>query len=218
MKTKMGWVVMLAFVLCSARGMAQSENMPVVSPEMLNVLYAGIENPVQIAIPGVLPDRIRVGVSNGTISGKDGYYIIRVSGQMSCILDISYLDDEGVTVKAGEKHFRIKHLPEPVIIIGPGYRDHSYISRNELLEHASLGIEVDVPFDYTHYILSFSMRATKGRKQIVLAATGRSFTQEMKNLIQKLDSGCMVYFEEIKVKGPAGSVRLMAPVQVMVVD
>ena len=40
----------------------------VVSPTAMNVMYKGIQNPIDVSVPGVSPDKIMVRVVNGTVT------------------------------------------------------------------------------------------------------------------------------------------------------
>ena len=40
----------------------------VVSPTAMNVMYKGIQNPIDVSVPGVSPEKIRVRVVNGTVT------------------------------------------------------------------------------------------------------------------------------------------------------
>ena len=40
----------------------------VVSPTAMNVMYLGIPNPIDVSVPGVSPDKIRIRVVNGSFT------------------------------------------------------------------------------------------------------------------------------------------------------
>ncbi len=44
----------------------------VVSPTAMNVMYYGIPNPIDVSVPGVSPDNIRIRVVNGYIHNRKG--------------------------------------------------------------------------------------------------------------------------------------------------
>ena len=40
----------------------------IVSPTAMNVMYCGIPNPIDVSVPGVSPDKIKIRVVNGTVT------------------------------------------------------------------------------------------------------------------------------------------------------
>ena len=57
----------------------------VVSPTKLNLFYIGVDNPVEISVPGVSPDKIFPSINNGTIRKEGNGYIVNPAraGQMA---------------------------------------------------------------------------------------------------------------------------------------
>ena len=66
MKKMVGMILFLVMVpfIVNAQGTSQDA---VVAATNMNVLYLGIANPVEVAVPGVLSDKVTVTLSNGTI-------------------------------------------------------------------------------------------------------------------------------------------------------
>ena len=50
----------------------------VISAEAMNVIYAGIDNPVSVAVPGYFSNQLSVSINYGEIRGDSGNYIIAV--------------------------------------------------------------------------------------------------------------------------------------------
>lgn len=216
MKTHTGIAVLTAVVLLSVQSLAQVNEVTVVALEKMNVLYVGIDNPVQIAISGVPSDKMIVSAQGGLISGERGHYNIKVTNGMDCILNISYLNDSGDTIKTGEQHFRILKIPYPTIVVGQRLYDHSFTSRDELIKNPNLDVEHHMPFDFPYRILSFSLRVNKGPQPEIYKAMGSSLTKEMTSAITNLSNGSKLYFEDIKVLSPDGAVRIVDPVELLI--
>jgi gliding motility-associated protein GldM len=49
----------------------------VISPTKMNVFYAGVDNPVEISVPGVSDNDIRPALSGGSMSGSKGKYVVK---------------------------------------------------------------------------------------------------------------------------------------------
>ena len=77
--------VILAFVIVvftTMRMKAQNTSdsfLPVVSATKMNILYAGLPNPVAIAVPGYKSEDLQVSISNGNITEGNlpgEYYVV----------------------------------------------------------------------------------------------------------------------------------------------
>lgn len=83
----------------------------VISPTKMNVLYRGVDNPLEVSVPGVDPSKLIV---SGTGVKKSGNgYIADVTrnkgGKMK--ISVSVKDGDKVT-NMGSKEFRVKSLPD----------------------------------------------------------------------------------------------------------
>ena len=47
-----------------------------ISPTKMNVFYEGIENPVEISVPGIPSENLNVTISTGKITRRGGGYIV----------------------------------------------------------------------------------------------------------------------------------------------
>jgi len=70
----------------------------VISPTKMNVLYIGVDNPIDISVAGFSADKISAGISSGSLSRKGGSsYIARVRRAGKCRISVSATDDNGNT-------------------------------------------------------------------------------------------------------------------------
>ena len=56
------------------------EPMATVSATMMNVLYAGIDNPISISVPGVAMKDISASMTNGTLTRSGDHWVARPAG------------------------------------------------------------------------------------------------------------------------------------------
>ena len=205
-------IVVLIAMSISVKLMAQTENLVVVSADKMNVLYIGIDNPVSIAVPGIASDKIKVSINNGTISGSNGKYIIRVDKVMETIIEVSAEIKPGETQKLESSIFRIKRIPDPIPCIGNNCNSNFYISKEELLKDPQINVSLNLPFDFKFEVISFSLTYVVDKNLLTETAIGNKFTQQMIDAITKLADGSKVYIEDIKVKGPDGALRMLPAV------
>ena len=90
----------------------------------MNVMYYGIPNPLDVSVPGVSPDNIKIRVVNGTIStervknsrGENfrGDWSVRPSSERQNVqVIVSSTDASGKTVSYAPYEFRVKAVPKP---------------------------------------------------------------------------------------------------------
>ena len=77
----------------------------------MNVLYLGIANPIEIAVPGVTSDKVSATITNGTINRTTSGWEVKPSSLNDLVLTI-LVDNK----KVNEKKFRVKPIPSPVAV------------------------------------------------------------------------------------------------------
>lgn len=180
----------------------------VIAPTKMNVLYLGVDNPVDISLPGVAPDKVSATISRGTIKQAAlGSYIVQ-PGAGAPTVDITvYAEMEGRRkVAMGTKTFRVKRVPPPTPkIIGVTGK---IADKNQL--EASIGIIAEMPqdfdFDLKYRVVSFKLSATISGFLQERESTSSRFTDEQKRIIGSLRSGNQVAITEVKAVGPSGDI------------
>ena len=96
---------------------AQVNSAPFVVSEAtkMNVVYAGIENPLSIAISDILPENLYITANKGSLKGTNGKYLLWIPYQEKGSVDITiYHFKDGKMDKIDTRTFRIKSVPKPV--------------------------------------------------------------------------------------------------------
>ncbi|MFW5710062.1 MAG: gliding motility protein GldM, partial [Bacteroidota bacterium] len=138
-----------------------SEPSLTISATKMNVFYLGVDNPVDIAVPGVTSDQIDVNVTNAAIRKVSGSsYVInprRPGNSMVTVL----ANIDGNRQNMGFKEFRVDLVPDPEAQIA-GEKGGS-VRKNVLL--AQNGILAAMPewfkFDLTFKVTSFTVSTTQ---------------------------------------------------------
>ncbi|MDE6359496.1 MAG: gliding motility protein GldM, partial [Duncaniella sp.] len=88
-----------------------------VSATMMNVLYAGINNPMSISVPGVPMSGVSATMTNGTLTRQGDQWIARPAkvGENATITVTANIDGGPQTVATST--FRVRKLPDPVAFI-----------------------------------------------------------------------------------------------------
>jgi gliding motility-associated protein GldM len=176
----------------------------VASPERMNVLYLGVDNPVSIAVSGISMNRVTASIQHGEIAGKNGNYIARVTGLAGPITKLTIFVD---SKEVATKEFRVKNLPDPTPKVG-GLRG-GRVDRDWFVAQTGLRADLEnFDFDLDCDILSFEMSTNiDGNLKIAKQEHGNKFTDEQILLIKQATTEKDIYFENIIVKVPDGTIR-----------
>jgi len=186
----------------------------VVSPDKMNVLYVGVDNPVSISAPGVVPENLVPSISGGgTISGSKGKYIVRVNSPgMNVNIDVRGKSADGKGSQLlGTSLFRVKAVPDPQATIGgltPGT-----VSVSQFKAQGGMIANLkDFDFDMRFDVISFRMLYFAARKDVEpFANTGAIYNAKLQQIIRNAKAGDRFIFDEVKVVGPDKITRKLPP-------
>ena len=86
------------------------------SADKMNVMYAGLDNPITVSVPGIPNEQVRVTCDNGTLTPLGGgKYSVTGPKAGMCHINISALTDSGAAKPMGNMEFRVKNLPAPLV-------------------------------------------------------------------------------------------------------
>jgi len=179
----------------------------VVSPTKMNVFYIGVDNPVDVSVPGVPPGKVSPFITGGGSIVRSGNgYVVRVKSVGKVNVGAT-ADLDGQKKNMGSKEFRVKKVPDPVAKVG-GERGGT-VSKNWLSAQTGVAAVMEnFDFDLRFNVVGFNVSAVlKGGYSEDARSTGAAFTGAQQNLIRSVQSGRKVYIEDIKAKGPDGSIR-----------
>lgn len=179
----------------------------VISPTKMNVFYRGVQNPVEIAVPGADPNKIKV--SGGGVSGSPGNYFANVDGfkgvsEVTVNVSVEETQADGTTklVPYGNKKFRIKGLPQAV---GMVYQKTDVM----LSPNAVKGLEVKAEFQD----FAFELPITVTGFEITIPGfppekiNGSRLTSSVKTKLDRLRPGSTITIRKIEARG-AGNLKI----------
>lgn len=189
-----------------------------VSADMMNVLYAGYENPMSISVPGIPVNKIVATMSGGQLKsvapgkfvahpaavGKDA--VITVSAQM-----------EGRVQEMGKFTFRVRKLPDPTAFIefhtvdGPERFRGGKISKQQLMSALGIGAAIDdgllnIGFRVNGFETVFFDNMGNAIPEV---SNGADFTVRQKDRFRALGRGKRFYISKIRAVGPDGIQRTL---------
>lgn len=174
----------------------------VASPTKMNVLYRGVENPIELSVPGVPADRVQASISSGTIRRQgQGWVASGVAGTHAEVYAVATLP-EGGTRRIGPVRFRVKDLPPPTAFVaGKSALDHQ-VKRSELTAAQGVAARlIDVEWDDPWKVQQFELMVQRrGGTPLQFTGQGNMFTPEMKAALAAVRPGDKVYVERIKAR------------------
>ena len=191
-----------------------SQNVAVALDKM-NILYAGIDNPVTIAVANRPAKSLIVKTTNGTITGQNGAYIYRGNTMGTAEISV-YLKKGNKLVRQGSSFFRVKNIPPPVFKIGSG---KSAVSKAEIANQNYVRAELEnFDFDIRFTIDSFSVYFIPSDTCIcaLIKNIGNKINDTLKTALQKLKPNDQLVFKNIYAKHPNGESIELYPVFVRI--
>ena len=184
-----------------------------VSASAMNVLYYGIENPIDISVPGIGPDKIQATMVNGTItrgqvknsSGEffNGSWIAKpqVEGKLAQIVVSADMNGNGKFVQVGVAPFRVKAVPPPVAEFANV--QGGAVARNAIIAQPGVFAvmkDFDFPLNYT--VTQFKLGYYDKGFFVSQASTSNRLTDKQKDMLNSITRGTKLMIEDIKAIGP----------------
>lgn len=175
-----------------------------------NILYVGINNPIEIYVPGIPDDKISVTISNGNIRKSHRNFIARIRRPGKSIITV-FENINGVNKKIASKVFRGKRVPDPVAkIFG---KTGGKISKNYLRSQSGVLVQLeDFNYDVKFRVTGFAVSACIRGFFHEVRSKGNQFTSKQRQLMSSLKKGDKVFIDNIRAKGPDGSIRKLPPI------
>ena len=169
----------------------------VVSLDNMQVLYAGIENPITASVPGVDSRNVKVSISEG--QGKlvqaegDGKFMLTPAvGCKKIVLSVDAAIDKG-TQHMGSPVYKVRTIPAPIITVA-GLRDGAKASRSSLASGVKVSARAAEGFDFKipkGSIRVMSLEIYVGNKGF--NCNGDNFEADALSAIKRANRGDKVY-------------------------
>ena len=184
------------------------------SADIMNVLYAGYDNPMSVSVPGVASSKLSVSMTGGQLTPKgDGHYIARPTNVGGDAVFTVVAQNEGRSQEMGKFTFRVRKLPDPTAYIPVG-DDHflgGRLPKQILMNTDKLGAAIDdgllnIPFTVHGFETVFYDNMGNAVPEVSQSA---SFTDRQKTMMRSLSRGKRFYITKIRATGPDGIERTL---------
>jgi gliding motility-associated protein GldM len=181
----------------------------IVSPTAMNIMYNGIPNPIDVSVPGVSPDKIKIKVNNGTFTTEKvknskgepfkGGWAVRPNAVGVNVEVIVSAEMNGKTVQLAPYMFRVKKVPPPIA----SFADKSQGSVGKALAIAQQGVFAKLPdfdFDLTYEVTEFTLFYTDKGADFEEKSSSYLLTSKQKSIINAMTRGKTLLIKDIKAK------------------
>lgn len=188
-----------------------------VALDKMNVFYIGVPNPISVSAGGVAPSELSVSGSGGIkLAPKGaGKYEVTATTPGTVTINVSAKTKDGMKPQ-GTFKFRVKKIPDPVAKVGG-------VSGNVDMKKVNLstigGVVADLPgFDFEAKFIVTSFELTAVVKGVLKSevCSGNSLSSAARQILSTAGVGSKVFIENVKAKGPDGSIRNIPGVTIKV--
>ncbi|MGN0220885.1 MAG: GldM family protein, partial [Prevotella sp.] len=198
-----------------------------VSADLMNVLYAGYNNPLSVSVPGVPLNKVQATMSGGTLQPVGpGRYIARPTAVGKDVTITVTSTNTGRTQQMGQYTFRVRKLPDPtpyITVKDEQGNSSRFVGGNltkaALMAADGIGAAIDDGIlDIGFKVLEFeTVFYDNMGNAVLMASQGDRFSQRQKDTFRKLTRNRRFYISRITAVGPDGINRkLNATMEVIV--
>ena len=193
----------------------------IVSPTAMNVMYYGINNPIDVSVPGIGPDKLKIKVVNGSFSTEKvkksggeyfkGAWAVKPNAVGQNVQVIVTADINGKPVQYAPYDFRVKSIPLPVAIFAN--KSTGTVPRaTAAAQQGVFAILPDFDFDLQYTITGFTVLYSDKGSDFEESSSNSNLTAKQKDLIGRLTRGKNLIIKDIKALGPDGRTKELQPV------
>ena len=188
-----------------------------VSADLMNMLYAGYNNPISVSVPGVPLNKVQATMTGGTLQPiGPGRYIARPSQVGKDVTITVSSTNTGRPQQMGQFTFRVRKLPDPTPYIAlkdeqgnPTRYKGGGLSKANLMLANGIGAAIDDGIlDIGFKVLEFETVFFDNMGNAVpMVSQGDSFSARQKETFRKLSRNKRFYISRITAVGPDGIQR-----------
>jgi len=190
-----------------------------VSADLMNMLYAGYNNPISVSVPGVPLNKVSATMTGGTLQPTGpGKYIARPAavGKDATITVVS--NDGGRSQQMGQFTFRVRKLPDPTPYIAlkdeqgnPSRYKGGALLKGNLIAADGIGAAIDDGIlDIAFKVSGFETVFFDNMGNAVpMSSDGARFSSRQKETFRKLSRNRRFYISRVHATGPDGIQRTL---------
>jgi len=198
-----------------------------VSADLMNVLYAGFDNPVSVSVPGVAASQISISVTNcrnQTKTGK-GWIIKPATVGTPCKISVS-ANIDGRNQPIATKEFRVKKLPDPLAMLEVNganggkelFKGGKAIAKSQLITARRIVAKLDdADLEVKYKVLEFTLSYFDSMGNTLLEkASGDQLTDRQLKVFKDMTKAKTVYITNTQAIGQDNLRRTLPPVEIKI--
>jgi gliding motility-associated protein GldM len=193
----------------------------IISATAMNVMYYGINNPIDVSVPGISPDKLKIKVINGSFSTEKvknskgenfkGAWAVKPNAVGQNVQVVVTADINGKPVQYAPYDFRVKSIPNPVAIFAN--KSTGTVPRaTAAAQQGVFAILPDFDFDLQYTVTGFTVLYSDKGSDFEESSSNSNLTAKQKDLIGRLTRGKNLIIKDIKALGPDGKTKELLPV------
>jgi gliding motility-associated protein GldM len=193
----------------------------IVSATAMNVMYYGINNPIDVSVPGISPDKLKIRVVNGSFSAEKvknskgdnfkGAWAVKPNAVGQNVQVLVTADINGKPVQYAPYEFRVKSIPNPVALFAN--KSTGTVPRaTAAAQQGVFAVLPDFDFDLQYTVTGFTVLYSDKGADFEESSTSSNLTPKQKDLIGRLTRGKNLIIKDIKALGPDGRTKELLPV------
>ncbi|MBQ0057949.1 MAG: gliding motility protein GldM [Bacteroidales bacterium] len=202
-----------------------SEPLATISNTMMNVMYAGIDNPVSISVPGVAASQISASMTNGTLTRSGNGWVAKPKEVDKDAVITVTANQNGRSMQVSQMSFRVRRLPDPTPYIA--YKDQAGntqrykggvpIAKAQLLNAGGIKAAIDDGLLNVEFqVKSFRVDIFDSMgNDIPEDSQSSEFSSRQLEALRRLGKGKTFFITRVKAVGPDGIERTLSPIQVI---
>jgi len=197
-----------------------------VAPLLMNVLYAGYEMDVRIAVPGVASQNVNASMTNGSLTRKgNDIWVVKAAGTATeAVISVSAKMADGRMQEMAKSNFRVRRLPDPKPLLtiegNPLPFEGGALSKAALMNVGVAEAAIDdgilkIPFTVLRFEISSTDNMGVTFREV---SEGARFSEGQKNMIRSLPRGKTLLIRNMVTRGPDGIERppLKSPLEIII--
>jgi gliding motility-associated protein GldM len=192
---------------------------------MMNVMYAGIENPVSISVPGVAASQISASMTNGTLTRSGNGWVAKPKEVDKDAVITVTANQNGRSMQVSQMAFRVRRLPDPTPYIAykdasgnmQKYKGGTQISKASLLSAGGIRAAIDDGLLNVEFqVKSFRVDIFDSMGNDIPEDSQTSeWSSRQLEALRRLSRGKTFFITRVKAVGPDGIERTLSPIQVI---
>ena len=194
-----------------------------IAADLMNVLYAGFQNPISVTCSGIPQSAVSLSMSGGSLTSQgNGHYIAVPSAVGQDVTFTVTGTDRGQSRTMGSATFHVRKLPDPTayISLGTDRFKGGRMAKASLMGVSNLRAAIDDGLlDIEFRVVSFETVFYDNMGNAVpMASAGASFTDRQKEAFRKLSRNKRFYITNVTATGPDGITRKLPGAMEVIVN